>query len=148
MKYGWSLDRLCWGRLQTVGFDFQWKRVLLDDAWKSCVATHSGVYLICASPKDVPIAGKVMERFYNVVYAGQAKNLQRRFAQHLHGYRDVRSAMEIFRKLDFWYTPVQPSGLDDIERVLLATFGPPANRRLIGAKIGEPIPAGQVGGQL
>lgn len=147
MNYGWSLDRNCWARLRTQAASFSWRRASLDAAWQSRVATTAGVYLICASPKHVPINGKVMERFYSAIYVGQASNLRRRFRDHVRGYGAVKDAKLIFRRLDFWFAEVEATALNEVERLLLETLGPPANIRLIGARIGAPVPAGQIGGQ-
>ena len=143
MRYGWSLDSALWTQVQATIAEFAWNRVYLESDYQSRVSSGSGVYLICGSTRDIPINGKVMERLYNVVYAGQTKNLRRRFREHVYGYGQVLKAKDIFRQMDFWYIELSDPNLSEIENLLIRVFGPPANGKYVRAKIGEPVPAGQ-----
>ena len=90
-----------------------------------------------------------MEHLYNAVYAGQTKNLNRRFKEHVSGYGRVDAAKKIFRRLDFWYSRVEDYDLDELEQILLDTIGPTGNVRNVKARIGLAVPAGRLeGGQL
>lgn len=143
MRYGWSLDSVLWRQLQTRVAQFKWNRVYLERDYQSRVSSGSGIYLICANTKSIPIDGKVMERIYNVLYVGQTNNLRRRFREHAHGHGQVLKSKDIFRQMDFWYTELDTAQLSDIEQLLIRVFGPPANGKYVKAKIGDPVPAGR-----
>ena len=143
MKYGWSLDSALWKELQARVAEFKWNRVYLEKDYQSKVSNSSGVYLICANTRDIPIDGKVMQRIYNVVYVGQTNNLRRRFNEHAHGYGQILKAKGIFRQMDFWYTELDGTYLSEIEQLLISVFGPSANGKYVKAKIGDPVSAGQ-----
>ena len=87
-----------------------------------------------------------MEHMYNAIYVGQARNLRQRFQRHVQGYRDVVNAKNAFRRLDFWYTSVESDALNEVEQLLLDSFGPSANIKNVRARIGEPVPAGRITG--
>ena len=143
MRYGWSLDSALWRQLQASVAQFKWSRVYLERDYQSRVSIGSGIYLICANTKSIPIDGKVMERIYNVLYVGQTKNLRRRFGEHARGHGQVLKSKDIFRQMDFWYTELDTAQLSDIEQLLIRVFGPPANGKYVKAKIGDPVPAGR-----
>jgi hypothetical protein len=143
---GWTLEEETWRQLKEKVGVCNWSRAILEDDYVLQVPTRGGVYIICASAKDI-LPGSVMDRLYNAIYAGQATNLRQRFGQHLRGYRKVQKAKLIFQRLHFWYTEFQNEKLDDVEQALLDTFGPPANdKNVIKAKVGEPISAGKMQG--
>lgn len=147
MRYGWRLNGACWRQLGDQVAGCHWKRTYLEENYANQVPVTPGVYLICAGAKDVPLEGRVMERLYNAIYAGQATNLRRRFRQHVSGYGAVQDAKSTFRRLDFWYTPAHVADLDDMEQMLIDAFGPPANGKNVKARIGEPVPAGRTIGE-
>lgn len=144
MKYGWSLDNQKWKQLQDAVKHYDWNRVYLGSDYAPQVPTRCGVYLICASPKMIPIDGKVMTYLYNAIYAGHSLDLRRRFRDHVRGYRDVVHAESIFRRLEFWYSEFERRNLIEIEQLLVDTLGPTANGKNVKARIGEPIPAGRM----
>ena len=146
MRYGWSLNRNHWQDLRMALPNSEWKRTYLHSDYLYEVPTYSGVYLICAYLKHIPISGGVMECLYNAIYAGQALNLRNRFSKHVHGYRYVVKAKSTFRSLDFWYIHVDRNDLSDIEQHLINAFGPTANVKNVKAKIGMPISAGSIKG--
>jgi len=143
VKYGWRLDSNYWQDLRNEIDGLTWKRLYLEKDYAPQVPSSPGVYLICASAKDIPIKGQVMERLYNALYAGQSINLHRRFGDHLRGYGSVLKAKSAFRRLDFWYSELPKTRLSEIEQLLLVAFGPTANVNNVKAKIGNPVPAGQ-----
>ena len=143
MRYGWSLDSALWRQLQARVAKFPWNRVYLERDFQSRVPSGSGVYLICANTRHIPINGKVMERLYNVIYAGQTKDLRRRFREHAYGHGQVLKAKGIFRAMDFWYTELDAAYLSEVEQLCIKAFGPAANGKYVRAKIGEPVPAGR-----
>ena len=148
MRYGWSLNDDHWQNLRREISGYDWTRTYLDQDYAAQVPSASGVYLICASTKRIPISGGVMEQLYNTIYAGQAMNLQRRFRQHVRGHGNVVRAKEPFRRLDFWFTEVPRGNLNHIEQLLLDCFGPSANIKNVKVRIGDPVPAGRYIGDL
>jgi hypothetical protein len=145
MRYGWTITHLPWKQLEELFGEQKWANVPLDASARRSIPNQAGVYLICAGLKHVPVNGRPMQKLYNVIYAGQARNLRQRFAQHVAGFGDVVAAKRTFRQLDFWYTGAPQEALSELEQRLIDAFGPPANNRNARARIGEPIPAGQIG---
>lgn len=142
MNYGWRLELECWQRLRVAIETFRWQRVYLELDYARQVPKTAGVYLICARAKEVPISGTVMKQLYNTVYVGQTIQLKRRFKDHINGYGNVRNALKIFKRLDFWYSELNADSLDEIEQLLIDAFGPAANINNVKAKLGNPVPAG------
>ena len=143
LQRGWSLHATPWRRLKEIGSGLEWKRVYLLPELKAQLPESSGVYVICASPRMIPISGPLSQKIYAPVYVGQASNLRARFMQHVSGYGGVRDAKILFRRLDFWWAEVPLSGLDDFEQALIDAFGPAANAKNVKVRIGEPVPAGK-----
>lgn len=149
MQYGWSLNKNHWQALSGVVSNCDWHRTYLEADYANQIPGISGVYLICASTKLIPIPGNVMKLLYNTIYAGQATDLQKRFRQHVRGYGKVVPAKDVFRRLEFWYTSIESKDRRDIiEQLLLDTFGPTANVKNVKARIGDPVPAGRLMGAL
>ncbi len=146
MRYGWSLNLEPWQALDKAVSHCEWHRTYLDPDYATQVPTFSGVYLICASTSRIPIQGAIMKRLYNTIYAGQTSNLRQRFQRHIQGYGEVIRAKNTFRRLDFWFASVDNADLDDIEQLLLDSFGPAANIKYVKARVGEPVPAGRITG--
>lgn len=151
MRHGWQLDRAPWKRLAVLCAPREWRRTYLEDAYRDTVPTSPGVYLICSSVQDgIATSGAsadLYKRLYNALYAGQAKNLHSRFGQHLRGYRNVAKARAIFRRLDYWYTRVSLTELDELEQCFLDALGPAANDKNVLARVGSPVPAGSIRGR-
>ncbi len=143
MRYGWHLNSDSWQALAAAVMSCSWERAYLEADYAFQVPEVSGVYLICAGIKEIPIQGSVMERLYNAIYVGQTTNLRRRFRGHVTGYRKVIEAKDAFRRLDFWFTKVEIADLSRIEQLLLESLGPTANTLYVTARIGSPIPAGR-----
>ena len=149
MRYGWSLKEDQWKTLSKAVSGRTWSRTYLESDYTDRVPTSSGVYLICAGTKNIPISGEVMDLLYNTIYVGQASNLQKRFRDHVKGYGNVVPAKDAFRRLDFWYSTIERTQLTDIEQLLLTSFGPTANlknAKHLMARIGNPVPAGRITG--
>lgn len=144
MRHGWSLVQSDWQKLREQLAGHTWRRAFLESDYVRSVPKTSGVYLICASTKTVPIDGRIMQLLYNAIYAGQALNLNKRFRDHVRGYGNVIAAKMIFRNLDFWYCTLERENLSDIEQRLLTVFGPSANVKNVIYQIGDPEPAGRI----
>ena len=149
MRYGWSLEIGDWQALRNAIQHLEWRRAYLEHDYAARVPQRSGVYMICASTKNLPDGHKIMERFYTAIYVGQTINLRQRFNQHIPGAKKVVSARRVFRRLDFWFSNLEVSRLTDVEQLLISTFGPPANEinaKAIPARVGGPLPAGRIMG--
>ena len=142
MQYGWSLQIKHWRELAKAVSGCKWHRCYLERDYAIKIPTSTGIYLICACARQIPISGKVMEHLYNAVYVGQTSNLQRRFREHVRVQRGrILDAKKIFRRLDFWYSELSRDHLSETEQLLVDAFGPTANVKNIKARIGEPVPA-------
>ena len=143
MRYGWDLAEDRWRDLRNLLDGRQWNRAYLESDYDTQVVREPGVYLICASPRNIPVGGVVMRELYNAIYVGQARNLRVRFKDHVRGYREVQRAKAVFRRLDFWYTTVRVEELSQAEQVLISALGPTANAKNVKARVNEPRPAGR-----
>ena len=148
MKYGWQLQKSNWLELKNALKKREWKRQNLLDEYAVEIPNVEGVYLICASPKDVSIEGDLMDRLYNAIYAGHSSNLHSRFRNHVKGYGNVKDAKRIFKRLDFWYCEVNGSDMKRYEQILINTLGPTGNKinSTVKARIGDAVPAGVLSG--
>jgi hypothetical protein len=147
MRYGWQLRSDLWEHLSAACANRTWTRTYLEASYSGAVPAAPGIYLICASAKGPlrwpPDEGQAPP-LYDAVYVGQATDLRRRFCQHTRGYRNVAKAINIFRRLDYWYTRAIESELDALEERFIEALGPVANDRHVLARIGEPVPAGSL----
>jgi excinuclease UvrABC nuclease subunit len=144
VRHGWAIDARPWKQLEELIAQKEWRKASLDPAHVNSVPAAAGVYQICAGLQDVPVNGRVMSQLYNVVYVGQAKNLRRRFREHVSGHGDVVPAKKTFRALDFWYTTAPLETITELEQRLIDAFGPPANKKNAKVRFGDPIPAGKI----
>ena len=144
MRYGWQLKHEHWRKLSNNLVRRNWNRVTLLKREMNRVPEGSGVYLICSSPEHIPVSGEVMKRLYNVIYVGRAINLRQRFKNHANKPKSkIQIADDIFKKLDFWYVPIDSSETAEIEQIIISAFGPTANEiNAIKARSLDPIPAG------
>ena len=145
MRYGWSLNENQWEDLRSVLPSYSWSRSYLDKDHVLAIPPEPGVYMICGRASECGVSGKVMEQVYAPMYIGQATSLRKRFCDHLAGYRNVVLVKRLFRRLEFWYTPVDANGLSVVEQALIDVFGPPANDRNVIGKMGRQVPAGSLG---
>lgn len=129
---GWSPEKRLWSELVRVSGDLSWKRVVLDSSRSHRIPKEdTGVYLICSCP---PFEALKSLTTYTVLYAGQVKSnkrgLRTRFLEHI---RKPNAKLRLF--LDCYYPAVhfwfalayEPSHIDALESLLIATFNPPCN---------------------
>lgn len=144
MRYGWSLDPTPWRQYMTLASEcgLRWRRTWLDQFYRDAVPERPGVYAMCARPStdSQPL---LPTGVVNIVYIGKADNLRTRFLQHTKTSQpEIVKAKHLFASpLEFAWSAVPLANLFKIESLLIACFGPSANRqsgRQITAKIGEP----------
>lgn len=138
MRYGWSTDRGAWRRLSVQAVERNWKRVPFAALHQGAVPAQAGVYVIC-TPGLAADAG-LFGVLYNAIYVGQSRDLRKRFLQHCRSPgRELATALNCFRVLEFWSACVDSSQLDGMEALLIECLGPPANQQAgIRATLGAP----------
>lgn len=141
MRYGWSLRPADWEAVAQVLGAGPWYKVAFRQIQRRRIPEEPGVYMLGTRP-----AAAGLPPLYNAVYVGQATNLRSRFLQHLQRPSpDVDRAAMCFPDLEFWFVKSDQMALNRLEAMLIECLGPPANRRAgIGAKVGEPVPAGGI----
>lgn len=145
MKHGWSLSTNKWRLLEDVMKQLSsgGTCIKLDarSAWR--VPTSSGVYIICAHPPAHMHFPECLEkRFYNVIYAGKANDLQQRFKQHANRRGKFFRAFSVFQHLDFWHFECTTARLRYSEQALIQVFRPSENQiNSLQGTIGPPVPA-------
>lgn len=140
MDHGWSLSKKHWNELAQIIKDTVWARSSLHHLYQDLIPETAGIYMICSKVKC--ITQDPFNKFYNVLYIGQANPLRRRFLEHCRNpQKEVHKAKQCFTiPLDYWYTTVPQEQLDRIETLLIDSLGPSANlqRGVIRGKICAP----------
>jgi hypothetical protein len=138
MRHGWSTERQTWRQVGEQAVGRNWKRVPFAALHQGLVTEQSGVYAIC-TPGLAANAG-LFGVLYNAVYVGQSRDLRRRFLEHCRSpARELQSALNCFRVLEFWFAAASLEELDSLEQLLIECLGPPANQRVgITARLGPP----------
>src|SRR4051794_8350045 len=122
MRYGWSLKPDRWATVAKLSVHDHWKRAPFHKDSRDMVPDHPGVYAICASCKRM--GGKLFPHLYNVIYVGQSESLRARFVSHSSRPKpEIGQALKVFRKLDYWYSPMPLSELNPVEESLIALLG-------------------------
>lgn len=108
----------------------QWTPILYKEGLSSAAPAVSGIYAIIKVKRvgGLPLSSEVL-------YIGQSRNLRRRFGQHVdesepNPYLFEISTQSVGRDLEFWWLPVSPQLLNNVEADLIRLLKPPANRRL------------------
>ena len=104
----------------------KWATVSADLAKGSLVPRKPGVYAFCQARRA---RGLIFEQ--RVVYVGKAKDLRRRFREHLNPMAEHN--LELFKALqgatmEFWYT--QTEDIDELEKMLIENITPEFNQRI------------------
>jgi excinuclease UvrABC nuclease subunit len=109
----------------------KWSRIPFVAGLESDVPKDSGIYVI---NRTNWVLGLLLEMA--VIYVGQSVNLRRRYREHVSPWRSTNERLvSISREsgTEFWYMKVPPEHLDEVERELIRTIQPAANRlRYIG----------------
>ena len=130
IRYGWPLHSEEWDAVpadisQTNG----WQSRPLGHASKTTIPIASGVYMMCVR---LPRAARLHRPFTDlqeVIYVGKAKNLRRRYAQHLNTPSPkVQMAKKTYSdSLRFWFLNVSQERFSIVETMLIDCLGPAAN---------------------
>jgi hypothetical protein len=138
VRYGWSLERQAWRAAARQAGGRHWRRLPFSALHQAEVPPQSGVYAIC-TPGHPAKAG-LFSVLYAPIYVGQSRNLRERFLRHnRHPAPEMRTALNCFRYLDFWFTTAPVAQVDALEGLLIECFGPPVNRQAgIPAVLGPP----------
>ena len=132
LTIGWSPVKKLWHELTHISGEIRWNRVDLDTN-RSHQVPHQdiGVYLICAHPPSEAVKDL---NAYTVLYAGQVnsrnRGLRTRFLEHIrHPSPKLRMYVDCYYpSLHFWFAVIrEPSEIDALESLLIATFNPPCN---------------------
>ncbi len=152
MRYGWSLEKTAWAILaDDLLYGDIWQYVQLDMTNVDAIPRDAGVYLVCTLVPGRRRSSKVSPNdlfgyLYTSVYVGVSTNLQERFKSHCRRPDELmEKSKECFGDgLDYWFTKLKPSIIEDIEVHLIDCLGPPANkiRGSLRGKTLAPIPAG------
>lgn len=134
---GWSLDGTHWDRVRDALAGKTWTQTYLEHSYSNTVPDGSGIYLICAG---APVEERPFKKMYNCLYVGQSKNLNKRFKEHIAGYKDVVKVKETYGRIEFWYASISNDKLSSTEQAVIDAVGPSANRsNALRAQIGRPV---------
>ena len=145
-KRGWALRLKQWEQLSNSLGSRDWKRVSLHPDYQDGIPKAPGVYVICGTPR-IPDC-RPFKSLFDVIYAGQARSLRRRFLEHCYTPKSelLEARASLRPELDFWFWEADQSDLCRLESMLIKTLGPTANAiaaPAIKARLGEPVPASQ-----
>ena len=126
MSKNWSTDKKNWGSLPKSFLEGNWKKTKVASSDKRLVSNKSGIYMYCIS---VPKALNTKIKSLNTpVYIGIAKNLRKRFIEHL----DTKDGIYPYRKcfgsyMDFYFMKIEPYNKNEIkllyEQAMIDCFG-------------------------
>lgn len=138
---GWAVNPEPWMAAFDATRECAWKRVHLHSDNRRLVPDKPGVYVMCVTPRDIRLTGKLFENLTTAIYVGKATNLRVRFGQHIRGDRPgLKQAAQTFRRIDFYYTTLHQARLSYVEQCLIDALGPSVNsmnatRTKIGGEI-------------
>lgn len=140
---GWAIDQRPWLLAHKATQGCTWKRVNLHADNRPLVPDVPGVYVMCVNTRDLHLSGKLFEHLTAAIYVGQATSLRTRFGQHVRGDRPgLKQAIQTFRHISFYFTPLDKSELSSVEQCLIDALGPSVNAiNATRAKSGEEIKA-------
>lgn len=131
MSKNWSTDKKNWGSLPKEFLEGNWKRTKVTSSDKSLVSEKSGIYMYCIS---VPRAkNKSIKTLNTPVYMGIAKNLRKRFIDHLDDDDSLYPHRKCFGSyMDFYYLIITPYNKQEIrlffEQTMFDCFGKVVNK--------------------
>ena len=133
-EYGAHVWDIClWPRQWRTcdpGLSLPWQNVELDNNQRSKVPQYAGIYSLVVQPR---IAGHTACSY--LMYVGQTENLRRRFNQYLTTERRPKLVrlLEKYRGyIQFFYSGIDETELDDMEEQLFNAFLPPCNSSFTG----------------
>lgn len=103
-----------------------WRQCQYGHGLEDAVPAVGGIYVIVKTTKmhGLPIACEW-------IYAGQSKNLKRRYRQH-HHWTEPNPGLDALRyqeSYEFWWAAAPPEALNEIEADLIYALNPSANRQ-------------------
>ena len=140
LQKSWSLESAKWAelfRLLSTSENIDFKQAPFIPGAQLSIPAESGVYLVVAKPiihlQGNPIRNPSMKlrELQNVLYVGRSSNLRKRFGEHINGGPGTTSVADItrcFAGLTFWWLTVSGGETQELEDLLIRTFGPPANK--------------------
>jgi hypothetical protein len=140
LQKAWSLESAKWAelfRLLSTSENIDFKQVPFISGAQPSIPAESGVYLVVAKPiihlQGSPIKNPSLKlrELQNVLYVGRSSNLNKRFGEHIKGGPATTSVADItrcFTSLTFWWLAVSGTETQELEDLLIRTFGPPANK--------------------
>ena len=100
---------------------------------------------------SVALAGRERENFPMVLYVGKTIALRKRYSGEYASILSAKKAIsderqklrDLFkaRHLEFWYAPVHPDELDELEQRLITLFDPPGNTQRPRVQVVKSVPA-------
>lgn len=115
-----------------LSINLSWENVILDSQYKSKVPRTTGIYSLVVQPE---IVGDHVCSY--LMYLGKTKDLRNRFGDYLTTERTKRPKMIRLLHMyngyiQFFYSRVNESMLDDTEEQLINTLIPPCNTIFTG----------------
>ncbi len=130
IRYGWPLHSAEWDAVPDKIWERnRWQSRPLGHASTNTIPTDSGVYIMCVKPPRAASFDRPLADLQEVIYVGKARNLRRRYAQHLNTPSPkVQMARQTYSdSLRFWFLKLSLECYSTIESMLIDCFGPAAN---------------------
>ena len=129
----------------------EWMRRNASPGLARDLPRSAALYMFVWQPLfSVALAGRERENFPMVLYVGKTTALRTRYNEYAsilsatkatkderHKLRDLFKA----RQLEFWYAPVHPAELDELEQRLITIFDPPGNTQRPRVQVVKSVPA-------
>lgn len=129
----------------------EWMRRNASPSLARDLPRSAALYMFVWQPLfSVTLAGRERENFPMVLYVGKTTALRTRYNEYAtilsatRATRDERQRLrDLFkaRQLEFWYAPVHPTELDELEQRLITIFDPPGNTQRPRVRVVKSVPA-------
>lgn len=132
--------------------DVEWMRRNASPGLARDLPRSAALYMFVWQPFfSVTLAGRERENFPMVLYVGKTTALRTRYNEYAsilsatRADKDERQKLlrDLFkaRQLEFWYAPVRPAELGELEQRLITIFDPPGNTQRPRVQVVKSVPA-------
>ena len=131
--------------------DVEWVRRNASPRLARDLPRSAALYMFVWQPFfSVTLAGRERENFPLVLYVGRTTALRTRYNEYAailsaaRATKDERQDLrDLFkaRQLEFWYAPVHPTELRELEERLITIFDPPGNKLRPRVQVVKSVPA-------
>lgn len=131
MQKGWSFDINHWKSLPVEFLNGTWRQTKVSSSEKFAIPSKPGIYMYCIAVPNAENA-KIMQ-LNNPIYMGIAKNLKKRFLEHLSPQDSLYDARKCYgSNMNFLYLKIKDYDQQEVkvlyEQPMIDCFGKVVNK--------------------